>query len=57
MGPQRFDGKAPHRLLRTGSRTARGQITVSGIPDRLNYCVIFVVRTFTNVAARWRPIV
>ena len=35
--------KWPHRLLWAGSRAARGQITVSGITNGLNYCVIFVV--------------
>jgi hypothetical protein len=33
-------------------RAARGQITVSGLPKRLNYCIIFIVHTqFTNMAA------
>jgi hypothetical protein len=31
-----------------------GQIAVSGVPNRQNYCVIFIVYTyFTNVAAGW----
>ena len=35
-----------------GSRGARGKITINGIPNRVNYCVIFIVYTqFTNVAA------
>jgi hypothetical protein len=49
---QTFHGKESHRLLQAGSRAARGQITVSGLPNRLNYCVIFIVHTqFKNMAA------
>ena len=48
-----FYGKGQHRLSRTGTRAARGR-TTSGIPNRLNYCVISIVykyTQFTNVAA------
>jgi hypothetical protein len=38
---QTFDGKRPYRLLQAGSRAARGQITVSGMPNWLNYCNFF----------------
>ena len=42
----------PHLLLRVGSRAAREYITISGIPSRLNYYVIFTVhQQFKNVAA------
>jgi hypothetical protein len=52
MRLQSFYGKGPHRLLWAGSRTACGKITVSGVPNRQNYCVIFIVYIqFTNVAA------
>ena len=34
-----------------GSRNAREKITISGITNHLNHCVIFIVHTqFTNVA-------
>ena len=34
-----------------------GSVTVGGIPNRLNHCVIFVIRTqFTHVAAGLRPV-
>jgi hypothetical protein len=42
----------PHPLLSAGSRDARGNIRVSGIPNRLNYCVIFIACIqFTNASA------
>jgi len=41
---QTFDGKGPYRLWQAGSRAARGQITVSGMPNCPNYCAIFIVR-------------
>jgi hypothetical protein len=51
MSLQTSYGKGPHSLLWAGSRPARGKITVSGIPNLLNYCVIYMVYTqFTNVA-------
>jgi hypothetical protein len=50
MSTQPFYGKGPHPLLWDGSRAALGKTTVSGIPNCLNYCVIFIVYTwFTNV--------
>ena len=55
---QTFDGKGPYWLLQAGSRTARGQITVSYIPNGLNYFVIFTVHTqFTTMAADCWPMV
>jgi len=39
MGLQTFCGKGPHRLLQHGSWAAHGQIAISGVPKRLNYCV------------------
>jgi hypothetical protein len=50
MRLQPFYGEEPHRLLRAGSRAARGKI--NGTPYSLNYCVISIVHTqFKNVAA------
>lgn len=41
-----------YTLLWAGSRCARGKVTVRGIANSLNYCVICIVCTqFTNVAA------
>jgi hypothetical protein len=51
MGIQLLYGKGPLPLLRAGSRAARGNITISDIPN-LNYYVIFIVYIqFTNVSA------
>jgi hypothetical protein len=65
MSLQYFYGKGPHPLLCAGSLDARGKITVSGIRNRLKYCVICVVYTqfkcgrgphnTTWRAASWRP--
>jgi hypothetical protein len=44
-GSPTFFGKGPHQLLRARLQAARGQIAVSGIPNCLNYCVIFIVHT------------
>ena len=44
MGVQPFYGKGPHPLQWACSRHAREKI-ISGMPNRLNYCVIFVVYT------------
>jgi hypothetical protein len=45
-------GRRPHALLGAGSRVARGQITVNGIPKFVNYCEIFILHAhLTNVAA------
>jgi hypothetical protein len=52
MELQISNGKGPHQLLRAGSRSASGEVTIGGILNRLNFCIIFVVYTqFTNVAA------
>ena len=40
-----YFGKEPQRLLRGVSEATRGQTAVSGIPDCLNHCAIFIVRT------------
>jgi len=45
MGLHSFDSKAPHRLLEASSRATLGQIAISGITNRQNYCVIFTVHT------------
>ena len=37
-----FDGKESYALLWAGSWAARGKITVSDIPNCLNYCKIIV---------------
>lgn len=66
MGLKTFSDIGPRPLLWTGSRVARGNITVSGISIRLNYCVIFYTmyiifkcgRELHNTAWRaadWRP--
>jgi len=36
-------GKGPHVLSWAASRAACGKMAVTGIPNCLNYCVIFVV--------------
>jgi len=43
MGLQPFYGKGQHLLLLAGLWTTCGKITVNGIPNHLNYCVIFMV--------------
>lgn len=49
---QPFYGKRPHPSLCAGSRVACEKRTISGIPNCLNYCEIFIVHTqFTNVPA------
>jgi len=45
IGVQSFYDEGPLPLMCAGSRAARGKITVAGIPDCLNYCVIFIVYT------------
>jgi len=35
-------GKGPQILLWVGSRAARGKTTMSGVPNCLNYCEIFI---------------
>ena len=52
MSFETFYGKGPPPLLWAGSRSACGQITVSGTPNCQNYFKIFIVYTqFTNVTA------
>jgi hypothetical protein len=48
---QRFYGKWSHPLLRAGSRAARGKIAATGIPNHLNFSVIFVLCTRFTIAA------
>ena len=43
-GSPMFYGKAHRRVLWAGSRSADGQIAVSGSSEYLNYFVIFKVR-------------
>jgi hypothetical protein len=69
MDVQPFCGKGPQLLLCVGWKTAYGEITISGAPDYINNCVIFIVCTqFTNAAvgriiqpgkwaAVWRPLI
>lgn len=57
MGVQPFDGKGPLRLSQAGSRAEHGKITLSGIPNYLNYCVIvtvYVYEAVCSVIRSWR---
>jgi hypothetical protein len=45
-------GKGPHRFLRVVSRAEGGRIAISGIPNWLNYCVIFIIYVFYK-CSRW----
>ena len=45
VGVQTFYGKGPHLLLWGGSRAARGDITIRGIPNCLNYCENLIMYT------------
>jgi hypothetical protein len=61
MSLQTSDGRGPYLLLWASSRSARGKIIASGIPNLLNYCVIYMMYTqFTNVALAfgypWPPL-
>jgi hypothetical protein len=52
VGLQTFYGQESHSLLWAGLGASRGNITVSAVLNRLNYCVILVICTeFTNLAA------
>jgi hypothetical protein len=42
IGAQHFYGKGPPRLLRAGSRAARGKITVSGIFCTIGVYIIYM---------------
>jgi hypothetical protein len=44
VGLPAFHGEGPQRLLWAGSLAMRGKITISGVPNRLNYCVLFLIR-------------
>lgn len=47
-----FNGRVPRPFLWADSQATREKIKISGIPNRINYCSIFIVYTqFTNVAA------
>lgn len=51
MGVEHCYGKGQQPLLWAGSQVTWRKITLRGIPNHLNYCVIFIVHTsFTNVA-------
>jgi hypothetical protein len=45
MAVQPLYGKESHRHLWAASLAACRQITISGVPDSLNYCVLFIVHT------------
>jgi hypothetical protein len=52
MGLRKIYGKGPHTLLKAGWLVANGKILGTGTPNRLNYCVIFMLHTqFANAAA------
>jgi hypothetical protein len=46
QGRPTFSGKGPQELLWAHSRAGRVKTTVSGIPNRLNYCIIFIICKF-----------
>jgi len=49
---QPFNGKGPRPLFWVGSGVEREKLTVSGITNRLHYCVEFMLcAQFTNLAA------
>jgi hypothetical protein len=51
MGLQTFYGKRPQLLLGADLSVACGKITISGIPNHQNNCVVFILYTIlTNVA-------
>ena len=51
-GRPTFYGTGPHPLLWAGSLAGRETKTVTGIPNRLKYCVTVIVYTqFKKVAA------
>jgi len=52
IGLQPSYGKGPHRLLRVVSRAEGGRIAISGIPNWLNYCVIFIIYVIYK-CSRW----
>jgi len=40
-----FQWQRATQLAWAGSLAARGKITIIGIPNRLNYCIIFIMHT------------
>jgi hypothetical protein len=42
----KFYGKGPHTSLWAVSQATHGQIAASGVPNRSNYCEIFIVYTY-----------
>jgi len=57
MRLQPLHDKLAQLLVWAGSRVARGKITVSGAPNCLNYCVIYIVlrnlETWPMVGDSW----
>jgi hypothetical protein len=53
-GSLNFYGKGPYPLLYAGSRAARGKITSSYIPNRLQYCVIVITGLIYIIYKRCR---
>jgi len=49
---QHFHDKGWHPLFWAGSQAACGKITVSGLPNRLNYFVSFIL--LPSKTPRWR---
>ena len=49
-GVQTFYYSGPHTLLWAGSRAASGKITVNGVPNRINYGLIFTVQMWPRGA-------
>jgi len=43
MAVQPFYGEGPHPLLWASSQDADKKITISGMLNRPNYCVIFII--------------
>ena len=45
MDPQHFLSQTATPAIAVGSRAARGQITIAGTPNRLNYWLNFIEHT------------
>lgn len=45
MGLQPFYGKGRHWVLRGSWQASHGQVAVSGMPNRLNHCLICIIHT------------
>lgn len=54
MGVRTFYGKEQRQLYRAASRVVRGNVTISGIPNRLNTFVTCIVGYLHNVLM-WPP--